>query len=120
MEMNEITGAVEGYTPVAVVDAYQFNDVNEALEYAWRYTNNVMGSWSLKIGEDANDDVEVLVKREDGLGLRSSMMGDRFEVDGVEYRVAAFGFKKVKIGNLAQHILNGGAIFDNSGDTVCC
>ena len=120
MEMNEITGAVEGYTPVAVVDAYQFNDVNEALEYAWRYTNNVMGSWSLKIGEDANDDVEVLVKREDGLGLRSSMMGDRFEVDGVEYRVAAFGFKKVKIGNLAQHIINGGAIFDNSGDTVCC
>lgn len=95
MEMNSETGAVEGYTPVATVDAWQFNDVNEALEYAWRYTNNVMGSWSLKIGEDANDDVEVLVKREDGMGLRSSMMGDRFEVDGVDYRVALAGFKKV-------------------------
>ena len=95
MEMNEMTGAVEGYTPVAVVDAYAFNEVNEALEYAWRYTNNVMGSWSLKIGEDANDDVEVLVKREDGMGLRSSMMGDRFEVNGVDYRVAMAGFKKV-------------------------
>lgn len=96
MEMNRETGDVEGFTPVAAVDAWQFNDVNEALEYAWRYTNNVMGSWSLKIGEDANDDVEVLVKREDGLGLRSSMMGDRFEVDGVDYRVAMAGFKKVE------------------------
>ena len=95
MEMNEITGAVEGYTPVAVVDAYAFNAVEEALEYAYRYTNNVMGSWSLKIGEDANDDVTVLVKREDGMGLRSSMMGDRFEVDGVDYRVAMVGFKEV-------------------------
>ena len=95
MNMNEITGAVEGYTPVAIVD-YPFDEVEQALEYAWRYTNNVMGSWSLKIGEDANDDVEVLVKREDGMGLRSSMMGDRFEVDGVDYRVAAFGFKKVE------------------------
>ena len=95
MEMNRETGDIEGFTPVAAVDAWQFNDVNEALEYAWRYTNNVMGSWSLKIGEDANDDVEVLVKREDGMGLRSSMMGDRFEVDGVDYRVAMAGFKKV-------------------------
>lgn len=96
MEMNETTGAVEGYTPVAAVDAWQFNDVNEALEYAYRYTNNVDGSWSLKIGEDANDDVEVLVKREDGYGLRSSMMGDRFEIDGVDYRVAMAGFKEVE------------------------
>ena len=93
--MNRETGDVEGFTPVAAVNAWQFNDVNEALEYAWRYTNNVMGSWSLKIGEDANDDVEVLAKREDGMGLRSSMMGDRFEVDGVDYRVAMAGFKKV-------------------------
>lgn len=100
MEMNEITGAVEGYTPVAEVNVSHIpqvdGDVSEALEYAWRYTNNVMGSWSLKIGEDANDDVTVLVQREDGMGLRSSMMGDRFEVDGVDYRVAMAGFKKVE------------------------
>lgn len=97
MEMNKTTGAVEGYTPVAEVNAWQFNDVNEALEYAYRYTNNVMGSWSKKIGEDANDDVTVLVEREDGLGLRSSMMGDRFEVAGVDYKVAMMGFKKVEM-----------------------
>ena len=96
MEMNSETGDVEGFTPVAIVDAYAFNEVEEALEYAWRYTNNVMGSWSLKIGEDANDDVTVLVEREDGMGLRSSMMGDRFEVDGVDYRVALAGFKRVE------------------------
>ena len=98
MEMNSETGAVEGYTPVALVDVTDLinHSTEEMLEYAWRYTNNVMGSWSLKIGEDANDDVEVLVQREDGMGLRSSMMGDRFEVDGVDYRVAAFGFKKVE------------------------
>ena len=96
MEMNSETGAVEGYTPVAEVNVSDIAPLNDALEYAWRYTNNVMGSWSLKIGEDANDDVEVLVQREDGMGLRSSMMGDRFEVNGVDYRVAAFGFKKVE------------------------
>ena len=101
MEMNEITGAVEGYTPVAVVDAYAFNEVEEALEYAYRYTNNVMGSWSLKIGEDANDDVEVLVKREDGMGLRSTSMFDRMEIDGVEWEVAMMGFKLVTLKEVA-------------------
>jgi len=95
-DFDRQTGEVLGYTPVAIVDAYAFNKVEEALEYAWRYTNNVMGSWSLKIGEDANDDVTVLQQREDGMGLRSSMMGDRFEVDGVDYRVAIAGFKKVE------------------------
>jgi hypothetical protein len=30
------------------------------------------------------------------MGLRSSMMGDRFEVDGVDYRVALAGFKRVE------------------------
>ena len=95
MEMNENTGAVEGFTDVAEVNVWHTEDVDEALEYAWRYTNNVMGSWSLKIGEDANDDVEVLVKREDGMGLRSTSMGDRMEIDGVEYRVAMVGFKEV-------------------------
>ena len=97
MERDEITGDVIGFTPVALVDVTDFSNhgVNEQLEYAFRYTNNVMGSWSKKIGADANDDVTVLVEREDGLGLRSTSMGDRMEIDGVEYRVAMVGFKKV-------------------------
>lgn len=101
MEMNSETGAVEGYTPVAVVDASSFNEVEEALEYAYRYTNNVMGSWSLKIGEDANDDVDVLVQREDGMGLRSTSMFDRMEIDGVEWEVAMMGFKLVTLKEVA-------------------
>lgn len=97
MERNEITGDVEGFTPVALVDVTDFSNhgINEMLEYAYRYTNNLMGSWSKKIGEDANDDVEVLIEREDGLGLRSTSMGDRMELNGVEYRVAMVGFKEV-------------------------
>ena len=97
MERNEITGDVEGFTPVALVDVTDFSNhgINEMLEYAYRYTNNLMGSWSKKIGEDANDDVTVLVEREDGLGLRSTSMGDRMELNGVEYRVAMVGFKEV-------------------------
>jgi len=97
MERNEITGDVEGFTPVALVDVTDLSNhaVEEQLEYAFRYTNNVMGSWSKKIGEDANDDVEVLIEREDGLGLRSTSMGDRMEINGTEYRVAMVGFKEV-------------------------
>ena len=95
LERNEITGDNEGFTPVAEVNFADGHNVTDVLEYAFRWTNNVMGSWSKKIGEDANDDVTVLVEREDGMGLRSSMMGDRFEIDGVDYRVALAGFKEV-------------------------
>ena len=97
MERNEITGDVEGFTPVALVDVTDLSNhaVEEQLEYAFRYTNNIMGSWSKKIGEDANDDVTVLVEREDGLGLRSTSMGDRMEINGTEYRVTMVGFKEV-------------------------
>ena len=55
-------------------------DVNEALNYAFRWTQNLSGSWSNKIGEDANDYVTVLHYRNDGSGLRSSMVGDTFTV----------------------------------------
>ena len=100
-DFDRQTGEVLGYTPVALVNAVDINNVNEALEYAWRYTNNVDGSWSMKIGSDANDNVTVLadlpVSKRTGntMGLRSSMMGDRFEIDGVEYKVAIAGFKEV-------------------------
>ena len=91
---NDFEGS---FTRVAVVNA-PMADVNEALEYAYRYTNNVMGSWSMKIGGDANDAVEVtapLHVTKDGrtMGLRSSMMGDRFYVEGDDaYEVAMCGF----------------------------
>lgn len=100
------TGAIVDYTPVAEVNAFEFNEVEDALEYAYRWTNNVMGSWSRKEqvfengaeNGDYNDNVKVLAPlHKGGMGLRSSMMGDRFIVDGETYRVAAFGFKKVDV-----------------------
>ena len=102
MERDEMTGDVIGFTPVAVVNAVDIDDIDQALEYAYRWTNNIRGSWSIQeetIGDYENHDlnhyVTVLVKREDGLGLRSTSMGDRMEIDGVEYRVAMVGFKEV-------------------------
>ena len=89
------------FVRVAVVNA-PMNDVNEALEYAYRYTNNVDGSWSMKIGADANDNVEVVaelpVSEKTGkqMGLRSSMMFDRMYVEGdAAYEVAMMGFNKL-------------------------
>jgi len=55
-------------------------DVNEALNYAFRWTQNLSGSWSNKIGEDANDNVTPLHYYASGAGLRSSMVGDTFTV----------------------------------------
>jgi hypothetical protein len=95
MERNEITGNTEGFTPVAEVNFPDGHNTMDILEYAFRWTNNVMGSWSKKIGEDANDDVTVLVEREDGLGLRSTSMFDRMEIGGIVYEVAMCGFKEL-------------------------
>jgi hypothetical protein len=109
------TGSVLGYTDVALVNVpveiSAFSTTNECLEYAYRYTNNVAGSWSINeeylplrdgkmiINGDYNENVTVLYTRPDGMGQRSSMMGDRFIVDGVVYKCAVFGFKKVELEN---------------------
>jgi hypothetical protein len=78
--------------------------VEEALEYAYRWTNNVMGSWSRKqeIFEDgsANGDLNanVTVKaplHEGGMGLRSTSVGDMMHVDGRSFEVAGMGFTEL-------------------------
>ena len=85
------------FTRVAVVNADTTNE-KAALEYAYRWTQNIMDSWSLKMENDGNDDVEVVGELPvvDGktYGLRSSMVGDRFYVEGGEaYECAVLGFK---------------------------
>lgn len=103
MERNEISGNVEGFTDVAIVDASHAATTEEALEYAYRWTNNVMGSWSIKkeylvgIGQngDYNDAVTVLRQRPDGMGQRSTMTFDRMEVNGIVYEVSMVGFKEL-------------------------
>ena len=65
----------------------------EACEYAYRWTQNIMDSWSHPEGvEDKNPHVEVVVPVET-YGHRSSAMGDYFEADGTLYKCAAVGFK---------------------------
>jgi len=89
------------FVDVAEVNVWHTEDVSEALDYAFRYTNNVDGSWSMKIGEDANENVTVLSPlhvTEDGrtMGLRSTSMFDRMVLDGKTYKVSMAGFKEVE------------------------
>ena len=82
--------------------------VEEALEYAYRWTNNVMGSWSIKKqnfedGEpngDFNPNVKIVADLhvdESGKawGLRSTSVRDMMHVDGRSFEVAGFGFTEL-------------------------
>lgn len=105
MIRNEETGNVEGFTPVAEVSFPDGHNVHDVMEYAFRWTNNVMGSWSIKEKQlelrngdmiengDYNEDVTVLHNRPDGMGQRSTMVGDLMEIDGVTWRVGLAGFE---------------------------
>ena len=90
------------FVRVAVVNADTTNEM-AALEYAYRWTQNIMDSWSHPSGvEDKNDDVEIVgeLPERDGkvFGLRSSMMGDRFYVeDGDAYECAMIGFEALPV-----------------------
>ena len=93
----------EGETPKAVAKVTTSGlDLFQATEYAYRYTNNLDGSWSMKLGEDANDDVEVIAPlishKGQTYGLRSTSVGDVMIVDDGEgftdwFKVAGFGFE---------------------------
>ena len=76
-----------------------------ALDYVYRVTQNINGSWSkgefFDDGEpnpDYNEDIRLttmLDTDEDGVtwGLRSTSMGDIIELQGKRWVVAAMGFK---------------------------
>jgi hypothetical protein len=110
------TAPTRTFKKVAVVtaDAVSASPVateSEALDYAYRWTNNIEGSWSKKVAwlydsnnkmfenGDFNVDVEVVAPllEVDGktLGHRSSMVGDKFVVNGKEFAVATFGFDEI-------------------------
>ena len=81
------------------------------MEYAYRWTNNVEGSWSIKEstlefepGEvfkngDFNNAVTVLapLHNVDGkeYGLRSTSVGDEMICDGKTYKVSFVGFEEI-------------------------
>lgn len=81
----------------------------DALEYAYRVTQNIEGSWSK--GEtfefkgetfenkDYNEDITVMAPLEviDGVeyGLRSTSMHDQILFGTKKYKVAGFGFEEI-------------------------
>ena len=85
---------------VALVDAPE-GTVTEQLEYAYRWTQNIMDSWSMNMPGDGNDRVTVMaelpVSKRTGerMGLRSTSVGDQMLLGTKKYRVASFGFKEV-------------------------
>ena len=98
--------AAFGDTPhvVAFVDVPDGTDDMNAMEYAYRWTNNVMGSWSRKEkffedgskNGDYNENVTVMAPlHKDGMGLRSTSMGDQMLVGTKKYEVAMFGFEEI-------------------------
>ena len=83
----------------AVVDCPTDNPM-EACEYAYRWTQNIMDSWSMNGPADGNANVEVVADLHvdsDGKtwGLRSTSMGDHMQAMGKTYVVAAVGFEEV-------------------------
>ena len=80
---------------VAFVDAPE-GTLIEQLEYAYRWTQNIMDSWSLKMPQDGNDAVTVLGDISSGRGLRSTSMGDQMLVGNKKYVVAMVGFETLE------------------------
>ena len=98
--------AAFGDTPhvVAFVDVPDGTDDMNAMEYAYRWTNNVMGSWSRKEkffedgseNGDYNENVTVMAPlHKGGMGLRSTSMGDQMLVGTKKYEVAMLGFEEI-------------------------
>ena len=98
---------------VHVADVYipdgAFTSEMSACETAYMFTQNIMGSWSMgpeyadgTVNEDYNPAVTRVVclpvYNGKQVGLRSSMMGDVFSVDGAHYLCRSFGFKKIETG----------------------
>lgn len=103
IEQDRETGDVIGFTDVAEVNAWHTDSVDEALEYAYRWTNNLTGSWSrtdIQDNGDYNPDVTVLaplhIIEGKTYGLRSTSMFDRMVANGKTYKVAMMGFKEVE------------------------
>ena len=69
----------------------------DKLEYAYRWTQNIMDSWSLKMPADGNDKVTVVGDTKGGtLGIRSTSVGDQILVGNKKYVVARFGFETLE------------------------
>jgi len=95
---------------VAFVDVPEFPTVIETLEYCYRWTNNIAGSWSkgeILTGDNGetinNGDYNKNVKVASDLpvydgktyGMRSTSVGDQMLIGNQKYVVAGCGFKTI-------------------------
>ena len=88
----------DSFDRMCVVEA-PCTDVMEALEYAYRWTNNINGSWSrddLEDNADRNENVTEIAPLVNGMGHRSTSVGDRLLAEDGWYEVAGFGFDKIE------------------------
>lgn len=75
--------------------------IDACLEYAFRWTQNIADSWSMKGERDGNDNVTVMadlpVSQRTGqvMGLRSTSVNDQILLGNKKYRVAFAGFEEV-------------------------
>lgn len=81
---------------VAFVNVPEDMTLGQKLEYAYRWTQNIFDSWSLKMPEDGNDDVTVMGDISSGYGLRSTSVGDQVLVGTEKYVVAPCGFETLE------------------------
>lgn len=106
-EMSLKTYELEAHVAVAAVGMAPGTTVQMALDSAFARTQNMDGSWSLDYEGNEQDRSGIvllaLLPQHDGqdYGMRSSMVGDIFvvlddEMKGETYRVASFGFDKIK------------------------
>ena len=90
-------------TTVAYVKVEENLSLLEKLEFAFRWTNNTEGSWSIKkekiifqdqeyINHDFNKDVEVVGSLKNGKGFRSTSVNDYMVYKNKTYKVAGCGF----------------------------
>ena len=86
------TAFEEKPSTVAFVDAPDDGTLIEQLEYAYRWTQNIMDSWSLGLERDGNHAVTVVGDISRGMGLRSTSMGDQMLIGNQKYVVAPMGF----------------------------
>ena len=131
---DRLTGNTTGYEHVATfTPSVAALTVEDALQLAYTKTQNVFGSWSrgpaFEIGgetvtnEDYSPEIVVIAPLPTRLGRtyghRSSHIGDVFSLNGVEYRVASFGFERsddlaVKAAKAYHAIAEAAAIADET------
>lgn len=90
-------GQTETFAHVATFAAPDNIDATTALEVAYRWSQNIEGSWSRKFNPDKHPSMTVLAPLpvHDGktYGHRSTSVGDRMKIGDQWYAVAGMGFK---------------------------